>query len=110
MVFLTHFIPLAFSSDEDYTNAQAFILTFSLNNYARDDPKFKVAMQWESEFLKVVQDYQNNPAANFTFAYMAEVQYTVGSQMTDYLSFTTVSYLAKCSEKRKPCSYQLQCR
>lgn len=62
--------------DDDFTNAEAFIMTFSLNNYARSDPKFKVAMQWETEFLKIVQDYKKNPAANFTFAYMAEVQST----------------------------------
>lgn len=49
-------------------------MTFSLNNYARDNPKYRVAMQWETEFLKIVQAYQKNPAANFTFAYMAEVQ------------------------------------
>lgn len=61
--------------DDEYTNSEAFILTFSLNNYARDNPKFKVALQWEKEFLKIVQDYQKNPAANFTFAYMAEVKY-----------------------------------
>uniref|UniRef100_A0A3B3VTU7 NPC1 like intracellular cholesterol transporter 1 n=1 Tax=Poecilia latipinna TaxID=48699 RepID=A0A3B3VTU7_9TELE len=60
-----------YKSDE-YTNAEAFILTFSLNNYLRDNPKFKVALQWETEFLKIVQDYQRNPKANFTFAYMAE--------------------------------------
>lgn len=63
--------------DDDFTNAEAFILTFSLNNYARTHPKFKVAMQWETEFLKIVQDYQKNPATNFTFAYMAEVQWNL---------------------------------
>uniref|UniRef100_A0A3B4VJF4 NPC1 like intracellular cholesterol transporter 1 n=1 Tax=Seriola dumerili TaxID=41447 RepID=A0A3B4VJF4_SERDU len=58
--------------EDDYTNAEAFILTFSLNNFARGNPKFKVAMQWEKEFLKIVQEYKNSPDANFTFAYMAE--------------------------------------
>uniref|UniRef100_A0A8C8DU17 NPC1 like intracellular cholesterol transporter 1 n=1 Tax=Oryzias sinensis TaxID=183150 RepID=A0A8C8DU17_9TELE len=58
--------------DDDYTNAEALILTFSLNNFPREDPKFKVALQWEKEFLKIVQDYQKDPATNFTFAYMAE--------------------------------------
>lgn len=52
-------------------------MTFSLNNYARNDVKFKVAMQWEKEFLKIVQDYEKNPSANFTFAYMAEVQFNL---------------------------------
>ncbi|XP_068461309.1 NPC1-like intracellular cholesterol transporter 1 [Clinocottus analis] len=66
------FLAVGGYEDDDFTNAEAFILTFSLNNYARDNPKYKVAMQWETEFLKIVQAYQKNPAANFTFAYMAE--------------------------------------
>ncbi|XP_068560056.1 NPC1-like intracellular cholesterol transporter 1 [Cebidichthys violaceus] len=66
------FLAVGGYEDDDFTNAEAFIMTFSLNNYARDNPKYKVAMQWETEFLKIVQAYQKNPAANFTFAYMAE--------------------------------------
>ncbi|XP_040011338.1 NPC1-like intracellular cholesterol transporter 1 isoform X2 [Xiphias gladius] len=66
------FLAVGGYENDDYTNAQAFILTFSLNNYARSNPKFKVAMQWEKEFLKIVQDYQKSPATNFTFAFMAE--------------------------------------
>ncbi|KAL7391549.1 hypothetical protein ABVT39_010937 [Epinephelus coioides] len=66
------FLAVGGYEDDDFTNAAAFILTFSLNNYDRSNPKFKVAMQWETEFLKIVQDYQKNPASNFTFAYMAE--------------------------------------
>lgn len=63
----------ALLSDEDYTNAEAFILTFSLNNYPREHPKFQVVQEWESRFLDIVQEYQKNPSTNFTFAYMAEV-------------------------------------
>lgn len=48
-------------------------MTFSLNNFPRTDPRFNVAMQWEKEFLKIVQEYQKDPTNNFTFAYMAEV-------------------------------------
>ncbi|CAL1616254.1 unnamed protein product [Knipowitschia caucasica] len=61
-----------YNSEDDYTNAEALILTFSLNNFPRTDPRFKVALQWETEFLKIVQEYQKNPKNNFTFAYMAE--------------------------------------
>lgn len=60
-------------SDDDYTNAEAFILTFSLNNYPRENPKFKLVQEWEQRFLDIVQEYQKNPSTNFTFAYMAEV-------------------------------------
>uniref|UniRef100_A0A3Q2T462 NPC1 like intracellular cholesterol transporter 1 n=1 Tax=Fundulus heteroclitus TaxID=8078 RepID=A0A3Q2T462_FUNHE len=66
------FLAVGGYKDDEYTNSEAFILTFSLNNYVRDNPKFKVALQWETEFLKIVQDYQRSPEANFTFAYMAE--------------------------------------
>ncbi|XP_068167243.1 NPC1-like intracellular cholesterol transporter 1 [Antennarius striatus] len=66
------FLAVGGYENEDYTNAEALILTFSLNNYPRGSTKFKVAMQWEREFLKIVQDYQRNRSSNFTFAYMAE--------------------------------------
>ncbi|CAJ1067984.1 NPC1-like intracellular cholesterol transporter 1 [Xyrichtys novacula] len=66
------FLAVGGYDNDDFTNAEAFIMTFSLNNYARTNPKFKVAMQWETEFLKIVQDYQKDPACSFTFAYMAE--------------------------------------
>ncbi|XP_070689314.1 NPC1-like intracellular cholesterol transporter 1 isoform X2 [Pempheris klunzingeri] len=66
------FLAVGGYENDDFTNAKAFILTISLNNYARNNTKFKLAMQWETEFLKIVQDYQKNPANNFTFAYMAE--------------------------------------
>uniref|UniRef100_A0A672Y7I6 NPC1 like intracellular cholesterol transporter 1 n=1 Tax=Sphaeramia orbicularis TaxID=375764 RepID=A0A672Y7I6_9TELE len=54
------FLAVGGYQNDDYTNAEAFILTFSLNNFARSNPKFKVALQWEKEFLKIVQEYQVN--------------------------------------------------
>ncbi|XDV48718.1 hypothetical protein PO909_018097 [Leuciscus waleckii] len=66
------FLAVGGYEDEAYTIAEALILTFSLNNYARSDVKFKVVQQWESMYLKIVQEYQKNTSTNFTFAYMAE--------------------------------------
>lgn len=66
------FLAVGGYNEEDYTNAEALIMTFSLNNFPRTDPRFKVALQWETEFLKIVQEYQKDPTTNFTFAYMAE--------------------------------------
>ncbi|KAF4070427.1 hypothetical protein AMELA_G00285310 [Ameiurus melas] len=66
------FLTVGGYNNEDYTNAEAFIVTFSLNNYPRDHPKFKVVQEWESRFLDIVQAYQKDPSTNFTFAYMAE--------------------------------------
>lgn len=48
-------------------------MTFSLNNFPRTDPKFNVALQWETEFLKIVQEFQKN-STTFDFAYMSEVE------------------------------------
>ncbi|KAL2092502.1 hypothetical protein ACEWY4_012300 [Coilia grayii] len=56
----------------EYTQAEALIMTFSLNNYAREEPKFKVVLEWEQHFLDIVQAYQKDPNTKFTFAYMAE--------------------------------------
>ncbi|RXN14188.1 Niemann-Pick C1 1 [Labeo rohita] len=66
------FLAVGGYENEEYTTAEALILTFSLNNYARTDVKFKVAQEWEQRFLDIVQEYQKNPKTNFTFAYMAE--------------------------------------
>ncbi|CAG5922250.1 unnamed protein product [Menidia menidia] len=66
------FLAVGGYTNDDYTNSEALVMTFSLNNYLRGNLKFNVALQWEKEFLKIVQDYQRNPSANFTFAYMAE--------------------------------------
>lgn len=54
-------------------NAEAFIMTFSLNNYARDHTHFNVALQWETAFLEIVEEFQKNNT-KFDFAYMSEVK------------------------------------
>uniref|UniRef100_A0A671PPZ1 NPC1 like intracellular cholesterol transporter 1 n=1 Tax=Sinocyclocheilus anshuiensis TaxID=1608454 RepID=A0A671PPZ1_9TELE len=66
------FLAVGGYENEEYTTAEALILTFSLNNYTRTDVKFNVVEEWERKFLKIVQEYQENPNTNFTFAYMAE--------------------------------------
>uniref|UniRef100_A0A3Q2QIV7 NPC1 like intracellular cholesterol transporter 1 n=1 Tax=Fundulus heteroclitus TaxID=8078 RepID=A0A3Q2QIV7_FUNHE len=53
------FLAVGGYKDDEYTNSEAFILTFSLNNYVRDNPKFKVALQWETEFLKITDRYDS---------------------------------------------------
>uniref|UniRef100_A0A3Q3XD49 SSD domain-containing protein n=1 Tax=Mola mola TaxID=94237 RepID=A0A3Q3XD49_MOLML len=78
------FLAVGGYQNDEFTNAEAVILTFSLNNFARNDSKFKVAMQWETEFLRIVQEYQKNPSTNFTFAYMAE------RSLEDEINRTTV--------------------
>lgn len=77
------FLAVGGYKNEQYTNAEAFIMTFSLNNYARDNIKFKVALQWETEFLKIVQEFQKN-TTKFDFAYMSE------RSLEDEINRTTV--------------------
>ncbi|KAG9335483.1 hypothetical protein JZ751_004612 [Albula glossodonta] len=66
------FLAVGGYENEEYTSAEALVMTFSLNNYQRGDPKFKLVEKWERMFLDIVQEYQRNPNTNFTLAYMAE--------------------------------------
>ncbi|KAJ8005908.1 hypothetical protein DPEC_G00122780 [Dallia pectoralis] len=78
------FLAVGGYENDDYTVAEALILTFSLNNYPRDDAKFNVALEWEKKFLDIVQEYQKSPGNPFTFAYMAE------RSLEDEINRTTV--------------------
>ncbi|MGH0183683.1 UNVERIFIED_CONTAM: hypothetical protein FKN15_012752, partial [Acipenser sinensis] len=66
------FLAVGGYKNEDYSEAEALILTFSLNNFQRDTLGFELALRWEQKFLDLVQEYQRNPSTNFTFTYMAE--------------------------------------
>lgn len=85
---------------EDFTNAEALLLTFSLNNYPRNNPKFNVAMQWETEFLKIVQEYQRNASTNFTFAYMAEVRPALRAVAFKRSSFSPLTVNVSSAQQR----------
>lgn len=84
-------------TDENYLQAEALIMTFSLNNYPREDPKFKVVLEWEQYFLDIVQAYQKDPKTNFTFAYMAEVsKYFVFSEDNEVVTVSNnILYVCK---------------
>ncbi|KAI1900901.1 hypothetical protein AGOR_G00054610 [Albula goreensis] len=70
--------------NEEYTTAEALIMTFSLNNYPRDSLKYRLVQKWEQMFLDILKEYQMNPTTNFTFAYMAE------RSLEDEINRTTV--------------------
>ncbi|KAL8174111.1 UNVERIFIED_CONTAM: hypothetical protein K2H54_038487 [Gekko kuhli] len=57
---------------EEYSESQALILTFSLNNYPSSDPRFDMVMLWEKRFLEIVREFQQEYADNYSIAYMAE--------------------------------------
>ncbi|XP_069475062.1 NPC1-like intracellular cholesterol transporter 1 [Ambystoma mexicanum] len=69
---------------KEFSESEALIVTFSLNNFPRTDPRFELVMLWEQRFLEVLQAYQKNKNANLTFAYMAE------RSLEDEISRTTI--------------------
>lgn len=59
--------------DEEYSESQALILTFSLNNFPPSDPRYGFVMLWEEQFLQIVREFQQENLDKYTVAYMAEV-------------------------------------
>uniref|UniRef100_A0A4W3I1X9 NPC1 like intracellular cholesterol transporter 1 n=1 Tax=Callorhinchus milii TaxID=7868 RepID=A0A4W3I1X9_CALMI len=80
---------------EEYTEAEALIVTFSLNNYARSDPKFEYVLLWEQEYLKIVQAYKKNMSRSFDFEFMAErsLEDEINRTTAEDLPIFAISYL-----------------
>lgn len=66
------------SADSEYTEAEALIITYSLNNFPRDDPRYQWVLGWESRFLEVVGEFQRTHSPNLSVAFMAEVKPPLG--------------------------------
>lgn len=62
------------SAGKDYSEAEALIMTFSLNNYPPGDPRLAQAKLWEGGFLEEVRAFQRRTAGTFQVAFMAEVR------------------------------------
>lgn len=58
---------------KDYSEAEALIMTFSLNNYPPGDPKLAQAKLWEGAFLEEMRAFQRRTAGVFQVTFMAEV-------------------------------------
>ncbi|KAJ8379241.1 hypothetical protein SKAU_G00000190 [Synaphobranchus kaupii] len=88
------FLAVGGYENEDYTNAEAFIVTFSLNNYPRGNTKFTLVERWEQMFLDLVREYQMDPTTNFTFAYMAErsLEDEINRTTTEDIPIFMISY------------------
>lgn len=71
----------------DYSEAEALVMTFSLNNYPADDPRMAQAKLWEEAFLKEMQDFQNSTADKFRIAFSAE------RSLEDEINRTTIQDL-----------------
>lgn len=59
---------------KDYSEAEALIMTFSLNNYPPEDPRLAQAKLWEAGFLEEMRAFQKRTAGMFQVTFMAEVR------------------------------------
>uniref|UniRef100_A0A8C9G8Z5 NPC1 like intracellular cholesterol transporter 1 n=1 Tax=Piliocolobus tephrosceles TaxID=591936 RepID=A0A8C9G8Z5_9PRIM len=57
---------------EEYSEAEALIMTFSLNNYPAGDPRLAEAKLWEEAFLEEMRAFQRRMAGKFQVTFMAE--------------------------------------
>ncbi|XP_049997171.1 NPC1-like intracellular cholesterol transporter 1 [Alexandromys fortis] len=71
----------------DYSEAEALIITFSLNNFPADDPRMAQARLWEEAFLKEMQAFQSSTADKFQVAFSAE------RSLEDEINRTTIQDL-----------------
>ncbi|XP_016074739.1 PREDICTED: Niemann-Pick C1-like protein 1 [Miniopterus natalensis] len=70
-----------------YSEADALILTFSLNNYPPGDPRLAQAKLWEGAFLEEMRAFQQRMAGTFQVTFMAE------RSLEDEISRTTAQDL-----------------
>ncbi|KAM6156387.1 NPC1-like intracellular cholesterol transporter 1 [Erethizon dorsatum] len=66
------FLAIGGYQGKDYSEAEALIMTFSLNNYPADDPRLAQAKLWEEAFVQELQAFQRRMAGTFQVAFMAE--------------------------------------
>ncbi|XP_059499854.1 NPC1-like intracellular cholesterol transporter 1 [Stegostoma tigrinum] len=80
---------------EDFSKAEAFIMTFSLNNYPPGDPKHEFVLLWEREYLKILQDYKHNKSINFSIVYMSErsLEDEINRTTAEDIPIFAISYL-----------------
>ncbi|XP_068012661.1 LOW QUALITY PROTEIN: NPC1-like intracellular cholesterol transporter 1 [Melanerpes formicivorus] len=88
------YIVLGGYPDSEYTEAEALILTYSLNNFPRDDPRHEWVLSWEEKFLEVVKEFQSSQP-NLSIAYMAErsLEDEINRTTTQDIPIFTISYL-----------------
>ncbi|XP_058676065.1 NPC1-like intracellular cholesterol transporter 1 [Ammospiza caudacuta] len=66
------YIALGGYRESEYTEAEALIVTYSLNNFPAGDPRLEWALSWERQFLSVVRDFQRRHRHNLSVTFMAE--------------------------------------
>ncbi|XP_057588201.1 NPC1-like intracellular cholesterol transporter 1 isoform X2 [Hippopotamus amphibius kiboko] len=80
---------------KDYSEAEALILTFSLNNYPSGDPRLAQAKLWEGAFLEEMRAFQRRTAGVLQVTFMAErsLEDEINSTTAEDLPIFAVSYL-----------------
>ncbi|PNJ23913.1 NPC1L1 isoform 3 [Pongo abelii] len=66
------FLAIGGYKGKDYSEAEALIMTFSLNNYPAGDPRLAQAKLWEEAFLEEMRAFQRQTAGMFQVTFMAE--------------------------------------
>uniref|UniRef100_A0A8C6X6Y4 NPC1 like intracellular cholesterol transporter 1 n=1 Tax=Naja naja TaxID=35670 RepID=A0A8C6X6Y4_NAJNA len=89
------FLAVGGYSGLEYSEAEALILTFSLNNFFSGDPQSDFVLLWEKHFLEVVQEFQKNHSEKYAIAYMAErsLEDEVSRSTLEDLPIFAISYL-----------------
>ncbi|XP_072342101.1 NPC1-like intracellular cholesterol transporter 1 [Scyliorhinus torazame] len=89
------FLAVGGYKDENFTGAEAFIMTFSLNNYEIDNPKYEYALLWEQEYLRILEEYTQNKSINFSFVYMSErsLEDEINRTTAEDIPIFAISYL-----------------
>uniref|UniRef100_A0A8D2IHB5 NPC1 like intracellular cholesterol transporter 1 n=1 Tax=Urocitellus parryii TaxID=9999 RepID=A0A8D2IHB5_UROPR len=72
---------------KDFSEAEALVMTFSINNYPAEDPRLAQAKLWEEAFIEEMRAFQHRMAGTFQVAFMAE------RSLEDEINRTTIKDL-----------------
>ncbi|XP_058152663.1 NPC1-like intracellular cholesterol transporter 1 [Dasypus novemcinctus] len=80
---------------KDYSEAEALIMTFSLNNYPAGDRRLAQAKLWERGFLDEMQAFQLRTAGKFQVTFMAErsLEDEINRTTAEDLPIFAISYI-----------------
>ncbi|XP_006892232.1 PREDICTED: niemann-Pick C1-like protein 1 [Elephantulus edwardii] len=80
---------------KDYSEAEALIMTFSLNNYPPGDPRLAQVRLWEAGFLEEMRAFQQQMAGTFQVTFMAErsLEDEINRTTGEDLPIFAISYL-----------------
>ncbi|XP_006166081.2 NPC1-like intracellular cholesterol transporter 1 isoform X2 [Tupaia chinensis] len=89
------FLAIGGYKGKDYSEAEALILTFSLNNYPAGDPRLAQAKLWEGAFLEEMRAFQRRTAGRFQVTFMAEssLEEEINRTTAEDLPIFAISYL-----------------